>query len=70
MIHKLNLFDWISSYDALKRLIIRDVTKNKSKVFHAVVYGKGNGKRYLVKGNHLITICKKVKKGITFNNYT
>jgi len=67
MIFKLDLFDWINSYDALKRLIIRDVN-NKNKTFKAIVYGSGSGKRYLIKGSTLITVLKKVEKGVIFNH--
>ena len=68
MIYKLGIFDWINSYDSLRRLVKRDI-KNKNKIFHVVTYGKGQGKRYLIKGNVVINIYKKTRKGFTFNNY-
>lgn len=68
-IFKLKWFDWITSYDSLRRLVKRDLKKNKNKTFKVISYGKKQGKRYLLKGNVIIAINKKIKQGFTFNNY-
>ena len=69
MIFKLNVFPWINSYDTLKRQVKKDL-KKKEQNFKAVAYGKNQGKRYLIKGENILKIVKKVEKGYTFNHNT
>jgi hypothetical protein len=68
---KLNVFPWITSYDSLKRWVKKDIA-NGNKTFHAVLHGKGNGKRYLIKGSTVYTLLRRASKGqliLTNNNH-
>ena len=67
-IYKMNWFNWITSYDSLRRLVKRDIKENKNKTFNVIVYGKKQGKRYLIKGNVILKLNNKIKKGFIFNN--
>ena len=66
-IYNMKWFDWIHSYDALRRLVRKDIIDNENKIFKVVTYGSSNGKRYLIKGNVIVAINNKIKKGFEFN---
>lgn len=68
-LYKLGIFKWIKSYDTMKRWIKKDIEENDNKIFKVLRYGKGRGKRYLIKGSTVLALIKKVKDGYLFNEH-
>ncbi len=67
-VYKCNVLSWFKSYSTLKRWVKKDIEKHDNKFFKAIKHGKGVGTRYLIKGETLLEIIKKVEDGYIFNN--
>ena len=66
-VYKFNILKWFKSYSTLKRWVKKDIEKHDNKLFKVIKHGKGVGTRYLIKGETLLEIIKKVENGYIFN---
>lgn len=59
---EMNLFPWRSNENKTYRTIV-DADRKSGNHLKAVIYGKGTGKRYRIKGENIISFLAKVDDG-------
>ena len=60
-INRLHFIPWIKSYPTLKRWVFKDMEKDN--LLHVKMIGNKSGRRYLIKGQHIIEYLEKIDNG-------
>ena len=58
----MRVLPWIKGFSTLSKLVKKDIDRNNSQLFKAVVIGKKQGTRYMIKGQHLLDLLDKMNK--------
>lgn len=60
---KMRVIPWLNSMRSMREFIKNDIINNNNELLKVIIKGQKNGKRYLIKGEHLIALMIKIDAG-------